>query len=112
MSLLVFLVLFTGSQASLSSATSPVLLQQGIFGPNSHCESVCSNVCDSPACLQTCAERFCLQAQATGIPWIYLVLVLVVLAVLATVVKVVFGKIAQGRRGMEEGEAARYYHSL
>lgn len=60
----------------------------------------------------TCAERFCLQGEDSGIPWVYLVLALVILVVLTAVVKLVFEKMALGRRTMDEGEAARYYHSL
>lgn len=108
----VFLALLTGSQALPTLESAPAFLQQGIFGSNSHCEAVCSNVCDNPDCLQTCAERFCLHSQDSDIPWTYLVLALVVLAVLTAVVKLVLGKVQQGGRRMEEGEAARYYHSL
>jgi hypothetical protein len=115
MSILLQLILLTVSHALLLSSpnyTSPTLLQQGILGTNSHCESVCSNVCDTEACILTCAERFCLQGEDSGIPWVYLVLALAILAVLTAVVKLVFEKMTPGRRMMDEGEAARYYHSL
>ena len=115
MSPLLQLILLTASHGLLLSSPSPTppsLLQQGILGTNSHCESVCSNVCDTEACIRTCIERFCLQDEDSGIPWVYLVLALAILVVLTAVVKLVFEKMTPGRRMMDEGETARYYHSL
>ena len=94
--------------------SSGVDLHQGsVLGNRRRCEAICYNVCESDDCILTCTSKFCAGADdSEGFSWSYLLFAVVILLVLGGIVKVVFQKMVLPREIGDEGEAARYYHSI
>lgn len=86
--------------------------QGTVLGHDQRCQSLCLTVCDTAECISTCNERFCAFEESAESTWVYVAVMLAVVAVLALALRWVLRKMLVGREMGGEEQTARFYHSL
>lgn len=86
--------------------------QGSVLGYEQRCQSLCYTVCDTPDCVSTCTLKFCVAEDTAGLTWLYVGVMMAVVAVLAWVLRLVLLKMVAQRGDGEEEDRTRYYNSL